>query len=152
MNIGMSRCLAISFSSRQKGSSRVKLVRCPCSVAECLTIFPMSVGIGFAVPAELAVNVVNQLKEFGETRRGWLGVRIQPVTDDIAESLKMELPRGALVSGIIEGGPITKGEIKPGDIIIRFDGTDIAEIRDLMSVRSSANWRSSRCTARANTG
>ncbi len=92
----------------------------------------MSVGIGFAVPAELAVNVVNQLKEFGETRRGWLGVRIQPVTDDIAESLKMELPRGALVSGIIEGGPITKGEIKPGDIIIRFDGTDIAEIRDLM--------------------
>jgi len=92
----------------------------------------MSVGIGFAVPTELAVNVVNQLKEFGETRRGWLGVRIQPVTDDIAESLKMEMPRGALVSGIIEGGPITKGEIKPGDVIIRFDGMDVAEIRDLM--------------------
>ncbi|WEX86299.1 Do family serine endopeptidase [Sinorhizobium garamanticum] len=92
----------------------------------------MSVGIGFAVPTELAMNVVNQLKEFGETRRGWLGVRIQPVTDDIAESLKMERPRGALVSGIIEGGPITKGEIKAGDIIIRFDGTDVAEIRDLM--------------------
>jgi serine protease Do len=92
----------------------------------------MSVGIGFAVPTELAVNVVNQLKEFGETRRGWLGVRIQPVTDDIAESLKMEMPRGALVSGIIEGGPITKGEIKPGDVIVRFDGMDVAEIRDLM--------------------
>jgi serine protease Do len=84
------------------------------------------------VPTELAVNVVNQLKEFGETRRGWLGVRIQPVTDDIAESLKMEMPRGALVSGIIEGGPITKGEIKPGDVIVRFDGMDVAEIRDLM--------------------
>ncbi|MCA1443708.1 Do family serine endopeptidase [Ensifer sp. IC4062] len=92
----------------------------------------MSVGIGFAVPTELAMNVVNQLKEFGETRRGWLGVRIQPVTDDIAESLKMERPHGALVSGIIEGGPIAKGEIKAGDIITRFDGTDVAEIRDLM--------------------
>ncbi|MDK1490349.1 Do family serine endopeptidase [Sinorhizobium sp. 7-81] len=92
----------------------------------------MSVGIGFAVPTELAMNVVSQLKEFGETRRGWLGVRIQPVTDDIAESLKMETPHGALVSGIIEGGPITKGEIKAGDIIVRFDGTDVAEIRDLM--------------------
>ncbi|ASY63643.1 HtrA protease/chaperone protein [Sinorhizobium sojae CCBAU 05684] len=92
----------------------------------------MSVGIGFAVPTELAVNVVNQLKEFGETRRGWLGVRIQPVSDDIAESLKMERPHGALVSGIIEGGPISHGEIKAGDIITRFDGADIAEIRDLI--------------------
>ncbi|WEX76285.1 Do family serine endopeptidase [Sinorhizobium numidicum] len=92
----------------------------------------MSVGIGFAVPTELAMNVVNQLKEFGETRRGWLGVRIQPVTDDIAESLKMEAPHGALVSGIIEGGPIARGEIKAGDIITRFDGTDIVEMRDLM--------------------
>ncbi|MBP2236944.1 serine protease Do [Sinorhizobium kostiense] len=92
----------------------------------------MSVGIGFAVPTELAVNVVNQLKEFGETRRGWLGVRIQPVSDDIAESLKMERPHGALVSGIIDGGPIKSGEIKAGDIITRFDGTDIVEIRDLM--------------------
>ncbi|MCA1491706.1 Do family serine endopeptidase [Sinorhizobium alkalisoli] len=92
----------------------------------------MSVGIGFAVPAELAVNVVNQLKEFGETRRGWLGVRIQPVSDDIAESLKMERPHGALVSGIIEGGPIAHGEIKAGDIITRFDGADIAETRDLI--------------------
>ncbi|OHV78084.1 Do family serine endopeptidase [Ensifer sp. LCM 4579] len=92
----------------------------------------MSVGIGFAVPTELAVNVVNQLKEFGETRRGWLGVRIQPVSEDIAESLKMERPHGALVSGIIEGGPIAHGEIKAGDIITRFDGADIAETRDLI--------------------
>ncbi|OAP38538.1 serine protease [Sinorhizobium glycinis] len=92
----------------------------------------MSVGIGFAVPTELAMNVVNQLKEFGETRRGWLGVRIQPVTDDIAESLKMDTPHGALVSGIIEGGPIANGEIKAGDIIIRFDGNEIGEMRDLM--------------------
>jgi len=90
-----------------------------------------SIGIGFSVPTELAANVVLQLKDFGETRRGWLGVRIQPVTDDIAESLKMASPRGALVSGIIEGGPITKGEIKAGDVIIKFDGKDVAEMRDL---------------------
>ncbi len=67
------------------------------------------------------MNVVNQLREFGETRRGWLVYGSSP-SGRYRESLKMELPRGALVSGIIEGGPITKGEIKPGDIIIRFDG------------------------------
>ncbi|MEI2296496.1 DegQ family serine endoprotease [Ensifer sp. MJa1] len=90
-----------------------------------------SIGIGFSVPTELAANVVLQLKDFGETRRGWLGVRIQPVTDDIAESLKMAAPRGALVSGIIEGGPIANGEIKAGDVIVKFDGRDVTEMRDL---------------------
>lgn len=90
-----------------------------------------SIGIGFSVPTELAANVVLQLKDFGETRRGWLGVRIQPVTDDIAESLKMATPHGALVSGIIEGGPIAHGEIKAGDVIVKFDGRDVTEMRDL---------------------
>ncbi|WP_179119528.1 DegQ family serine endoprotease [Ensifer adhaerens] len=93
-----------------------------------------SIGIGFSVPTELAANVVLQLKDFGETRRGWLGVRVQPVTDDIAESLKMDAPRGALVSGIIEGGPITNGEIKAGDVIVKFDGRDVSEMRDLQRV------------------
>ncbi|HEV7317985.1 MAG TPA: DegQ family serine endoprotease [Ensifer sp.] len=93
-----------------------------------------SIGIGFSVPTELAANVVLQLKDFGETRRGWLGVRVQPVTDDIAESLKMASPRGALVSGIIEGGPIVHGEIKPGDVIVKFDGRDVSEMRDLQRV------------------
>lgn len=90
-----------------------------------------SIGIGFSVPTELAANVVLQLKDFGETRRGWLGVRIQPVTEDIAESLKMDAPRGALVSGVIEGGPIANGEIKAGDVIVKFDGRDVGEMRDL---------------------
>ncbi|WP_419195766.1 DegQ family serine endoprotease [Ensifer adhaerens] len=90
-----------------------------------------SIGIGFSVPTELAANVVLQLKDFGETRRGWLGVRIQPVTDDIAESLKMATPHGALVSGIIEGGPIANGEIRAGDVIVKFDGRDVTEMRDL---------------------
>lgn len=90
-----------------------------------------SIGIGFSVPTELAANIVLQLKDYGETRRGWLGVRIQPVTDDIAESLKMATPHGALVSGIIEGGPIAHGEIKAGDVIVKFDGQDVTEMRDL---------------------
>ncbi|OLP61373.1 serine protease [Xaviernesmea oryzae] len=90
-----------------------------------------SIGIGFSVPTELAQNVVQQLKEFGETRRGWLGVRIQPVTDDIAESLKMDTPRGALVAGIVDNGPIKNGEIKPGDVVVKFAGEDIDEMRDL---------------------
>ncbi len=93
-----------------------------------------SIGIGFSVPTELAENVVKQLREYGETRRGWLGVRIQPVTDDIAASLGMERPRGALVAGIITGGPVANGEIKTGDVIIRFDGKDVGEMRDLPRV------------------
>ena len=93
-----------------------------------------SIGIGFSVPTELAENIVTQLKEFGETRRGWLGVRIQPVTDDIAESIGMKDAKGALVAGVIEGGPVDDGSIKTGDVIIRFDGKDVDEMRDLPRV------------------
>ena len=90
-----------------------------------------SIGIGFSVPTELAENIINQLREFGETHRGWLGVRIQPVTDEIAESLKMETPKGALIAGIIKGGPVDGGQIKTGDVIVKFDGRDVVEMRDL---------------------
>ncbi|MEW9836676.1 DegQ family serine endoprotease [Mesorhizobium sp. ZMM04-4] len=90
-----------------------------------------SIGIGFSIPAELAVGVVSQLREFGETRRGWLGVRIQPVTDEIAESLGIKEAHGALVSGIIKDGPVDNGLIEVGDVIIRFDGRDIKESREL---------------------
>ncbi|HEY6633950.1 MAG TPA: DegQ family serine endoprotease [Rhizobiaceae bacterium] len=90
-----------------------------------------SIGIGFSIPAEMAVGVVSQLREFGETRRGWLGVRIQPVTDEIAESLGIKVAKGALVSGIIKGGPADNGVIEVGDVIIKFDGRDIGESRDL---------------------
>ncbi|HVK92377.1 MAG TPA: DegQ family serine endoprotease, partial [Mycoplana sp.] len=93
-----------------------------------------SIGIGFSVPTELAANVIQQLKEFGETRRGWLGVRIQPVTDDIAESLGMKEAKGALVAGVIKGGPVDNGVIKTGDVIIRFGGKDVHEMRDLPRV------------------
>lgn len=90
-----------------------------------------SIGIGFAVPSDLVKTVIGQLIEFGETRRGWLGVRIQPVTDDIAESLGMSEAKGALVAGIIKGGPVDNGVVQPGDVIIKFDGQDVDDMRDL---------------------
>ena len=93
-----------------------------------------SIGIGFSVPTELAQNIFLQLRDFGETRRGWLGVRIQPVTDDIAESIGMSEAKGALVAGIIKGGPVDNGAIMTGDVIIRFDGKDVDEMRDLPRV------------------
>ncbi|WP_247220550.1 DegQ family serine endoprotease [Shinella oryzae] len=93
-----------------------------------------SIGIGFSVPTELAQNIFSQLREFGETRRGWLGVRIQPVTDDIAESLGMSEAKGALVAGIIKGGPVDNGVIQTGDVVVRFDGKDVHEMRDLPRV------------------
>ena len=90
-----------------------------------------SIGIGFSIPSEMAAGVVDQLRQFGETRRGWLGVRIQPVTDEIAESLGMADPKGALIAGVIKGGPVDNGIIQPGDVVIKFDGKDIKEMRDL---------------------
>ncbi|WP_370873094.1 Do family serine endopeptidase [Peteryoungia aggregata] len=93
-----------------------------------------SIGIGFAVPTELAENIVQQLIEFGETRRGWLGVRIQPVSDEVAESLNIGRARGALISGIVEGGPVADGPIQVGDIVISFNGRAITETRDLTRI------------------
>jgi serine protease Do len=93
-----------------------------------------SIGIGFAVPSKTAVAVIEQLKEFGETRRGWLGVRIQQVTDEIAESLNIRPPRGALVAGVDDKGPAKPAGIEPGDVIVRFDGKEIKEMRDLPRV------------------
>ena len=93
-----------------------------------------SIGIGFSIPSQLASGVVDQLKNFGETRRGWLGVRIQPVTDEIAESLGMAKAKGSLVAGVIKGGPVDNGSIQPGDVIIKFDGKDVNEMRDLPRV------------------
>lgn len=90
-----------------------------------------SIGIGFAVPSKLAAAVVDQLKQFGETRRGWLGVRIQAVSEDIAESLGLKEPKGALVAGVSEKGPAEVAGILAGDVIVRFDGRDVPSVRDL---------------------
>jgi serine protease Do len=97
-----------------------------------------SIGIGFAVPSKTAMPVIDQLKQFGETRRGWLGVRIQQVTDEIADSLNIKPARGALVAGVDEKGPAKPAGIEPGDVIIKFDGKDIKEMRDLPRVVADA--------------
>jgi serine protease Do len=90
-----------------------------------------SIGIGFAIPSNMAKNIVAQLKEFGHPRRGWLGVKIQQVTPDIAESLGLKDPSGAMVAGTTEGGPAEKSKLRAGDIILKFDGQDIKEMHNL---------------------
>jgi serine protease Do len=90
-----------------------------------------SIGIGFAIPSSLAQPIVEQLLAFGETRRGWLGVRIQSVDDTIAESLGLGSARGALVAGVDDKGPSKAAGIEPGDVIITFDSKPIKDSRDL---------------------
>ena len=90
-----------------------------------------SIGIGFAIPSNPASNVINQLIEFGETKRGWLGVRIQEVTKEIAELEKLEKTEGALVASVSENSPADKAGIKDGDIILEFDGKRVDTMRKL---------------------
>ena len=93
-----------------------------------------SIGIGFAIPANAASNVIDQLIKFGETKRGWLGVRIQEVTKEIAEVEKLKKPQGALVASVGENSPADKAGIKAGDIILNFDGKKIDTMRKLPKV------------------
>ncbi|WP_245513332.1 DegQ family serine endoprotease [Enterovirga rhinocerotis] len=90
-----------------------------------------SVGIGFAVPSANAKPVIEQLREFGETRRGWLGVRIQNVDDATAEALGLGTARGALIAGIDEKGPAKPAGLELGDVIVKFDGQEVKQSRDL---------------------
>ena len=90
-----------------------------------------SIGIGFSIPANMVKTVVAQLKDFGHPRRGWLGVRIQQVTPDIAESLGLKDANGAMVAGVNDGGPADKAKIHNGDIILKFNNQDVKEMRSL---------------------
>ncbi len=90
-----------------------------------------SIGIGFAVPSNTATHVIDQLRRFGETRRGLLGVRIQSVTDSIAESLSMTKPTGALVANVTTDSPAESAGIKVGDVILSFDGKEVENMRIL---------------------
>ena len=90
-----------------------------------------SIGIGFAMSSRVAQNVIAQLQEYGETRRGWLGVRIQDVEDDVAEALGLETTAGALVTDVPEG-PAAEAGIEQGDVILSFDGADVADTRELV--------------------
>ena len=96
-----------------------------------------SIGIGFAIPANAASNVIDQLIKFGETKRGWLGVRIQEVTKEIADVEKLKKPQGALVASVGENSPADKAGIKAGDIILNFDGKKIDTMRTLPKVVAS---------------
>ena len=90
-----------------------------------------SVGIGFAIPANLAKPVIDSLMKSGKVARGWLGVRIQSVTDEIAEGLGLAEADGALVANVTPGGPAAQASIQPGDVIIEFDGKRIDRMRSL---------------------
>ena len=93
-----------------------------------------SIGIGFAIPANAASNVIDQLVKYGETRRGWLGVRIQEVTKEIADVEKLKKPSGALIASVGEGSPADKAGLKEGDIVLEFDGKKIETMRQLPKV------------------
>ena len=92
-----------------------------------------SIGIGFAMSSRVATNVIDQLKEFGETRRGWLGVRIQDVTDDVAEAIGLDDAKGALITDVLEGPALDAG-VLTGDVILTFDGTDVEDTRGLVQL------------------
>ena len=93
-----------------------------------------SIGIGFSIPSNSAQKVIDQLIEFGETKRGWLGVRIQVVTKEIADIEKLGKPRGALVASVAEKSPSDKAGIKAGDIILEFNGIKIKEMKELPKI------------------
>ncbi|TNB46643.1 Do family serine endopeptidase [Martelella lutilitoris] len=90
-----------------------------------------SIGIGFSVPSELAENIIDQLIEYGQTRRGWIGIRVLEVSDALAASLGADDPAGVAVGSIIEGGPSDGGPLEEGDIILSFDGQEVDSPRDL---------------------
>ena len=93
-----------------------------------------SIGIGFSIPSGIANGVIKQLVKYGKTRRGWLGVRIQKVTEGISESLGLKKPEGALVASVSENSPAAKGGIRAGDVILKFNSKPIKEMRDLPRV------------------
>ncbi len=96
-----------------------------------------SVGIGFSIPTSIAKGVIDQLRTYGRTRRGWLGVRIQQVTNEIGESLGLKKASGALVAEVTAGGPAEKGKIQKGDVILSFNDQMVNEMRNLPRIVAS---------------
>jgi serine protease Do len=100
-----------------------------------------SVGIGFAIPSDAAKPVIEQLKEHGKVERGWLGVRIQEVTPDLARAMGLDEPKGALVAAVDDKGP-AKGKLEAGDVILGFNGQPIDKMRDLPRLVAAAQANS----------
>ena len=90
-----------------------------------------SIGIGFAIPSSMARGIIESLREFGEVRRGWLGVHIQTLTEELAEGLRLPGSNGALVASVVSGGPAEQAGIEQGDVILEFDGREVTEMRRL---------------------
>jgi serine protease Do len=97
-----------------------------------------SIGIGFAVPSDTVSNVIDQLKQYGEVRRGWLGVKIQTVTDDIAETLGVPENSGALIAAVTPESPAAKAGLEAGDVILKFDHKDVTTMRGLPRIVAQA--------------
>ena len=93
-----------------------------------------SIGLGFAIPANSAKKIVQQLKDFGKTKRGWLGVQIQPVTKDFADSLGLPNQKGAFISNVDPNGPSKKAGLEAGDVILHFNNIEINKMQDLPRV------------------
>ena len=116
-----------------------------------------SSGIGFAIPANYASTIIDQLIKFGETKRGWLGVRIQQVTKEIATVAGLNEPNGAFIGGVSEGSPAEKGGMKTGDIVLEFDGQKIKTMRNLPKIVANTKvgknvylkiWRNKKLTTK----
>ena len=97
-----------------------------------------SIGIGFAIPSDLAKNVIAQLKATGKARRGWIGARIQTVNDEVALALGLDAPKGALVGGFVDNSPAKDAGIQPGDVLLQFDGRDVTNARRLSRLVADA--------------
>jgi serine protease Do len=107
----------------------------------CTAIFSPnggSIGIGFGIPSDLAKQVIEQLKQYGRTKRGWIGVQIQPVDQNVADSFGLKEPKGALVNGVTRGSPSEKAGLKSGDIILKFNGKDVGDSRQLQHIVGEA--------------
>ena len=90
-----------------------------------------SIGLGFSIPANQAKLVINQLRQFGHPRRGYIGVKIQPVSQDIADSVGLKEPTGAMIAALDDGGPAAKAKLQGGDVVLSFNGVAIKEMRNL---------------------
>jgi len=92
-----------------------------------------SLGIGFAIPASLAKQVMEQIIQHGAVTRGWIGVEVQDITPELAESFKLPAPNGALIAGVLRGGPADKAGVKPGDILMEVEGKAITDSSSMLN-------------------
>jgi serine protease DegQ len=93
-----------------------------------------SLGIGFAIPANMAKSIMEQIIATGGVTRGWIGVEIQEITPDLAESFKLPKNQGAIIAGVMKGGPADKGGMKPGDVLMEIEGKPVTDSSDMLNV------------------